>query len=141
MVRTKRSEAQETKPSAVAPPVSAMSGQPAWLIGLFGLVLGLVFSFLVVIPGSTAEIPHSEVETLRQLANKGNAKAQLDLGRKYEKGDGVPQDDAEAVKWYRKSAEQGNAKAQEYLGFMYEKGRGVSYHFHIRVTWLCRGMR
>ena len=34
----------------------------------------------------------------------------------YAKGDGVPQDYKEAVKWFRLSAEQGNAKAQSNLG-------------------------
>ena len=43
----------------------------------------------------------------------------------YDNGDGVVQDYAEAVKWYRLAAEQGNAMAQTNLGFMYEYGRGV----------------
>ena len=43
----------------------------------------------------------------------------------YRKGEGVPENDAEAVKWYRLAAEQGGARAQSNLGFMYETGRGV----------------
>jgi hypothetical protein len=43
----------------------------------------------------------------------------------YERGQGVPQDYAEAAKWYRKAAEQGEPSAQNNLGFMYGKGRGV----------------
>ena len=42
----------------------------------------------------------------------------------YAKGEGVPQDGKEAVKWYRKSAEQGNANAQYNLGLMYQSGGG-----------------
>ena len=38
-------------------------------------------------------------------------------------GRGVPQDYAEAVRWYRKAAEQGNATAQFSLGFMYDEGQ------------------
>jgi TPR repeat protein len=38
----------------------------------------------------------------------------------------VPQDDAEAVKWFRKAAEQGHAKVQYNLGVIYEMGRGVA---------------
>ena len=38
---------------------------------------------------------------------------------------GVPQDDAEVVKWYRLAAEQGHASAQSNLGYMYENGQGV----------------
>ena len=41
------------------------------------------------------------------------------LGLLYDNGKGVPQDHAEAVKWYRKAAEQGDADAQCQLGLMY----------------------
>ena len=54
-----------------------------------------------------------EVKVLRQKAAQGNAKAQNDLGTKYAVGLGVPQDDAQAVVWYRKAAEQGDARAQD----------------------------
>jgi len=40
-------------------------------------------------------------------------------------GEGVPQDYAEAVKWYRIAAEQGDAEAQAMLGIMYLNGEGV----------------
>ena len=43
----------------------------------------------------------------------------------YRNGKGVPQDYAEAVKWYRLSADQGNADAQYNLALMYHKGQGV----------------
>ena len=40
------------------------------------------------------------------------------------KGQGVPQDYAEAVRWYRKAADQGHAGAQFNLGVMYDKAEG-----------------
>jgi TPR repeat protein len=43
----------------------------------------------------------------------------------YRLGRGVPQDDAEAMRWYRKAAKQGNAQAQNGLIIMYEERRGV----------------
>jgi TPR repeat protein len=43
----------------------------------------------------------------------------------YEQGHGVPQDYAEAVKWYRLAAEQGNAEGQIALGNLYVDGSGV----------------
>ena len=43
----------------------------------------------------------------------------------YDDGEGVPQDDAEAVRWYRLAADQGYAPAQANLGVMYERGQGV----------------
>jgi Asp-tRNA(Asn)/Glu-tRNA(Gln) amidotransferase A subunit family amidase len=43
----------------------------------------------------------------------------------YANGYGVPEDDAEAVRWYRMAAEQGSADAQSNLGVMYANGEGV----------------
>ncbi len=43
----------------------------------------------------------------RPLVNQGHAIAQSYLGFMYDNGQGVPQDYAEAAKWYRKAAEQG----------------------------------
>ena len=61
-----------------------------------------------------------------QLAEQGDANAQLLLGSLYDTGQqGVPEDDAEAVRWYRLAAEQGLAEAQVNLGVMYDNGEGV----------------
>ena len=38
----------------------------------------------------------------------------------------MPEDHAEAVRWYRLAAVQGDARAQTNLGFMFATGRGVS---------------
>jgi hypothetical protein len=43
----------------------------------------------------------------------------------YYKGNGVPQNYAEALKWFRLAATQGHAKAQSNLGVMYDEGQGV----------------
>ena len=40
-------------------------------------------------------------------------------------GAGVPENNIEAVKWYRLAAEQGYAEAQFNLGVMYKNGEGV----------------
>ena len=61
----------------------------------------------------------------RKAANQGDASAQCHLGYCYKNGQGVRQDDAEAVKWYRKAANQGHAAAQFNLGNCYYKGQGV----------------
>jgi TPR repeat protein len=53
----------------------------------------------------------------------------------FEKGRGVAQDDAEAVRWYRLAAAQGVAVAQCNLGFMFEKGRGVAQDDAEAVRW------
>ena len=43
-------------------------------------------------------------------------RAQYNLGFLYDNGWGVPEDDAEAVRWYRLAADQGDASAQYNLG-------------------------
>jgi len=60
-------------------------------------------------------------DTLR-LAEEGNADAQGNLGYMYVTGEGVPQDHAEAVRWYRLAADQGLAEAQSMLGMLYYYG-------------------
>ena len=61
----------------------------------------------------------------REAAEKGDAKAQCELGWCYQLGEGVKKDKAETIKWFRKSAEQGYARAQYSLGMIYcEYGQG-----------------
>ena len=44
-------------------------------------------------------------------AKQGDGYAQYNLGVMYDKGVGVPENNTEAVKWYRKAADQGLAMA------------------------------
>ena len=55
-------------------------------------------------------------------------------------GEGVPEDDREAVKWYRKAAEQGDALAQNNLGLMYANGEGVPEDDREAVKWYQRAV-
>ena len=75
------------------------------------------------------------LEEFRPLAEQGHATAQLGLGWMYQNGQGVPQGDAEAVKWYRLAAEQGDARAQYNLGLMYINGQGVLQDYSESVKW------
>ena len=59
------------------------------------------------------------------MAEQGDTSAQFNLGIMYRKGNGVPENDKTAVKWYTKAAKQGHAKAQSNLGVMYANGEGV----------------
>ena len=60
-----------------------------------------------------------------KAAEQGDADAQFDLGYMYVVSKGVPENDAEAIKWWRKAAEQGHADAQYELGVAYANGWGV----------------
>ena len=65
-----------------------------------------------------------EIDALRVRAESGDAVAQYDLGVMYANGLGVPEDDAEAVRWLRLAAGQGYAAAQFTLGLWYDHGVG-----------------
>ena len=71
----------------------------------------------------------------RWLAEQGHAEAQYFVGAMYDLGQGVPEDDRQAVVWYRKAAEQGHASAQVSLGVMYDFGRGVPEDDRQAVVW------
>jgi TPR repeat protein len=77
-----------------------------------------------------------KIEQLTAKAEKGDAKAQLNLGWRYFKGEGVPKDSTEAVKWFRPAAEQGDAVAQGSLGQCYYEGWGVVKNSTEAVKWL-----
>lgn len=61
----------------------------------------------------------------RPLAEEGDAHATFLIGYMYEKGRGIPQDDAKAAEWYDRAAALGNPFAQNNLGVLYKYGRGV----------------
>ena len=51
------------------------------------------------------------IKQLHHAAEQGDAVAQFEFGAMYGKGEGVRQDSAQAVTWYRKAAVQGHAEA------------------------------
>ena len=53
----------------------------------------------------------------------------------YASGEGVPEDDAEAARWYRLAADQGHADAQNNLGLKYASGEGVVEDDAEAVRW------
>ena len=51
------------------------------------------------------------IESIRHLAEQGDADAQYKMGQMYEKGIGVSKNESEAQDWYIKAAEQGHSEA------------------------------
>jgi TPR repeat protein len=74
-------------------------------------------------------------EHLFELASGGDADAQYRLGLRFCEGEGVPEDEVEAVKWFCLAAEQGYVKAQNKLGLMYAYGSGVAQDDSAAVEW------
>src|SRR2546426_1549036 len=71
----------------------------------------------------------------KKRADSGDADAQVNLGLLYAKGEGVPQDFAQARQWYEKAATQGNAQAQVNLGEMYARSEGVPQDYDKAMEW------
>ena len=85
----------------------------------------------------TLAIVANNLSAFRILAEQGEANAQYLLGSVYDHGAGVPEDDKEAVKWYRKAADQGLSSAQFHLAESYRFGEGGEKDESESVRW-CR---
>ena len=101
-----------------------------------------LLSFLIVCPtlagpfeDATDAYMRDDYKTLIGLAERGNADARVYLGRMYFEGEGVQQDYAEAMMWYRKAAEQGHADGMILLGFMLEVGQGGPKDYAEAMKW------
>jgi TPR repeat protein len=86
----------------------------------------------VALKAGDYEIAFNEFQS---LAEAGNAEAQNKLGMMYQRGIGIPQDPAEALKWYRKAADDGYTFAQYNLGSMYQKGICIQQDTPEALKW------
>lgn len=84
---------------------------------------------------------HGDYDTARKewtrLAEQGDVRSQYNLAVMYDKGRGMPKDEALALKWYRRAAEKGHARAQNNLGTLYNNGRGVE-NYQAAMHWYRR---
>ena len=69
------------------------------------------------------------------LAIEGDTLSQVSIGGFYMQGRGVPQDFAEAEKWFRLAAMKGHAIAQAALGSFYYSGLSVKKSFPEAAKW------
>jgi uncharacterized protein len=88
-----------------------------------------------------ATLSQSQISELRAKAGEGDSAAQTELGHAYQHGNGVPQNAAVAVQWYRKAADQGYAAAENDLGIMYRTGQGVPLDKEEAVRWYAKSAR
>lgn len=76
-----------------------------------------------------------EMTELSARADAGEAQAQYELALMYEYMQDLPDNDSQALKWYKHAAEQGHSEAQYNLGQMYDKGQGVAQNHERAVFW------
>ena len=76
-----------------------------------------------------------------ELAEQGDAEAQVQLGRCYYIGKGgVEENGTEAFKWFLKAAEQNNGQAFYYLGQCYKFGSGVEKNLNEAISMYKRAV-
>ena len=83
----------------------------------------------------SAHAADDDFDAVKKVAEQGDVYAQFKLGVMFANGYDVPEDDAEAVRWYLKAAEQGHAFAQASLGLMYAMGQGVPEDYIQAYAW------
>jgi len=76
-------------------------------------------------PAGATVTEANNLADLRRLAEQGDATAQFALGSRFATGEDLPQDYAEAVRWFSMAADQGHVVSQATLGAYYWAGRGV----------------
>ena len=75
------------------------------------------------------------LQLFTDLANRGMAEAQINLGMMFESGQGVLQNFDEAIKWYQLAASQGLTKAQEKLNLLVSKAAAAQVNFGLGVAF------
>jgi TPR repeat protein len=87
----------------------------------------------------TASAPET-IQDLRNAADAGNADAMFNIGCRYANGEGVAQDDQQAMTWYLKSAALGNSDAMYNVGVSYNDGRGVAQDCRVAMAWYLKAV-
>ncbi|MBV56954.1 MAG: hypothetical protein CMQ12_10330 [Gammaproteobacteria bacterium] len=90
-------------------------------------LLNTTLLFLLVI-GFSGGASGQDFEETKRLAEQGDADAQFNLGIMYTNGRGAPENDVEAVRWFRLAAEQGYARAQFRQGNATDLPSGAGKH-------------
>ncbi|MBR6467974.1 MAG: sel1 repeat family protein [Desulfovibrio sp.] len=79
--------------------------------------------------------PVQDIASLQAKAKAGDAEAQCALADRYMSGQGIRQDYAKGIEWYRKAAAQGSAEGQHWLGVIYYEGTGVKQDYAKALEW------
>jgi hypothetical protein len=156
--REKETEVSEQVVLLPLEPIAAKQAAPklfsGWLqralLGVAVAVVVMVVGYLVspLVERRSADSPsasQSQVRNhnmqaksladLRTLATQGDAEAEYQLGVRYDEGEDVLKDDAQAVQWFQRAADQGNVDAQAHLGAYYWAGRGVPRDLSKAYMW------
>jgi len=80
-------------------------------------------------PASTVEMPAKTVPSPQ------NGNIEYAVGLKYQRGEGFPKNESQALNWFRKAAERGHADAEYELASAAASGRGMARDYVAAYTW------
>ena len=124
-----------------------------WILSVSRIFLGIsaVLVVIFVLMILTMEYKHQEVavnsedlsvdDSLLNLAEQGDAAAQLKMGLRFALSPWNTKDDKQAAKWFEKAAEQGQVEAQYRYGYALLKGLGVVQDYNKAFYWLEKAAR
>lgn len=107
---------------------------------LFIIVFGLVLQQLASSSRDEKQAAYGDhpFARLSALAKRGDADAELRLGKLYANGEGVIVNMTEAVKWFEKAARHGNSEAQFLYATALLEGSGVVQDYQAALNWMVR---
>lgn len=84
---------------------------------------------------SSAAAQPQDLVALKAQAGAGNLAAMVKLGQAHAEGAGVPQNYADAMRWFRAAADKGSSAGMVRLGQLYFDGKGVTKDYAEALKW------
>lgn len=112
------------------------------LIATIALLIIAGLTYFIV--GSDPQISPETMQKIKMVsrfketlpkAEAGDVKAQFEIARMFETGDGTKVDMQKAVNWYMKAADQGYGDAQYQIAWMYANGIGLRQDYAAAAKW------
>ena len=127
---------QHTAPISPGSSGGALISAHGELIGINSRMVEESENLNFAVPSATLAVALSRARAKAgTLGFPQNGDEQFSIGMLYVRGQGVPQDYAEAAKWIQQAAEKGHAEAQATLGAMFQLGRGVPQDYAQAAAW------
>lgn len=82
-----------------------------------------------------AERAPEDIAAVAARARDGDAGAKAEYGRRLLRGEGIKENQKEAVRWFRRAADQGSDAGRYLLGFAYCSGEGVHQDLAQAAAW------
>jgi len=93
---------------------------------------------VVTVGAAHASASEPDIPRIPADAEHLSVKQEINLGAAYLTGRGVPQDYAQAARWYERAANSGDPLAQNEIGYFYQTGIGVARDPARAVQWYQR---